>query len=478
MKKELSLTQTTIINAISKFGTMFIQVIISMVLARLILPAEYGVIAILTVLVNFFSLFAEMGLSISVVQKQEIGKEECEQLFTFSFVFGLIFSIMSSLAAVPMSMIYDDAAYLKLCPLISIVALINSVNAVPNAMLCRDKKFDVIAIRSIACAIFSGVVTIILAYLGWGVYALVANAIINALFVFVWNYSQNPLKLVKYSWKKTWALLGNYSLFQLIFSIVNYFTRNLDSLIIGAKMGDSALGYYNKAYTLNLYPNAIFTNVVTSGLHPYIRDYNKEQNVLMSKLTGILKILSIIAIYVMIVCFWCSSEIIVIMYGEVWAPASQCFKALSICIWAQMLSSVAGSVFLGIERTDQTLKIGIFNLSLIIASIFVGIYFQSINAISLAVGIAYNIIFVVTYFVLVQRTMKESFWKFFGNFKFDIVCATVFMIAVSFIKMDIGNVWISLIIKVAICTCYYLIYLLITKQIRYVLDLAKKILGK
>ena len=110
--------------------------------------------------------------------------------------------------------------------------------------------------------------------------------------------------------------------------------------------------------------------------------------------------------------------------------------------------------------------------------IFVGIYFQSINAISLAVGIAYNIIFVVTYFVLVQRTMKESFWKFFGNFKFDIVCATVFMIAVSFIKMDIGNVWISLIIKVAICTCYYLIYLLITKQIRYVLDLAKKILGK
>jgi teichuronic acid exporter len=473
--KELNLKQATLYNFISKYGMMIVQVGLTMVLARIILPEEFGVVAILTVLLSFFNLFADMGLGISIIQHPKMTKNEHNQLFSFSIIVGICLLLIMLLLAYPISIIYNNQDYLKMVPLISIAAFLEAINIIPNAILIRDKRFDIIAKRTIICTVITGSIAVGLAAAGFGAYALIIQSICSSLSVFVWNYINYPLRPSKFSLRMTTLLMGKYSLFQFLFNIINYFTRNLDNLVIGAKLGNVALGYYNRAYTLNLYPNTIFTSVITGVLHPYIRDYKKNHDELIKKLLEILKLLSIIGVFVMIVCYWCSTEIISIMFGANWLPAAEIFKMLSICIWAQMLSSVAGSVFLGVERTDQTFKCGLINLILIIGAITIGILNNNLKILSLSVSIAYNIIFLLTYYILIVKTLKGDFYGFIKVFVSDISCAAFFVIVVTFIPNFSNNVWVSLFAKTAICALYYLVYLLTSKKINILTNILKNV---
>lgn len=478
--KEIGIKRAAAYNLVAKFSTMFIQLILNMILARLIAPEAFGVVSITTVLINFFNMFADMGVGVSVIQNKNLDKKALDRLFTLSLYIGLVLSAIMILISFPVSAIYQNSIYKILCPCISVIALINSLNTVPNAILSRDKRFDLIALRSFLSNLVSGIITAVLAFLGFGIYALILHSILTILFVFVWNYVQNPLRLVKHiDLKNLMGVLGSYSLFQLLFNLMNYLTRNLDSLFIGGFFGEKQLGYYNKAYTLNLYPNTLFTNVLSGVLHPYMRDFSSDREALYKKLMQIVKFLSLIGIFIQMVFFWCSDEIIEIMFGPNWGQAAVCFHWLSLCVWAQMLSSVCGSVFLGLKRTDQTFRCGVVNLVLIVAAIVVGIYSKSLAVLSLSVAIIYNIIFFITYVRLIVFTMKSSLKLFIKTVGCDFIGLAIFTAAVFIAPEMSENIWLSLLIKVGLTAIYYLLYLIVTRQFSQLFGvLLKKLLKK
>lgn len=472
--KDISFKKATIYNGISKYAIMIIQLGLTMILARLLMPEAFGVVSIVVVILNFLSLFADMGLGISIIQHPEMDKTKQRELFSFSIVLGVFVALVMCLLAFPISYIYSNSQYYILCPLLSIAGFFNTLNIIPNAVLTRDKRFDLIAVRGVLSALIPGVIAILLSYLGMGIYALIFQYIFNAIFLFLWNYIKYPLLPKKFKCKSVFGLMGKYSLFQFLFNMVNYFTRNLDNLLIGAKLGDAQLGYYNKAYTLNLYPNSIFTSVFTGVLHPYIRDYKSDFNLLIARVVEILKYISFFGVFVSIVCFYCAPEIIIICFGTNWEPAIPCFQMLSICMWAQMLSSVAGSVFLGIERTDKTFKCGIINIIIIILGVFIGLSNKSIVIVSLCIGISYNLIFFITYFILIKETMKHSFFSFIRNFILDYIYLIIcFAIFTKFAPQFNFGVWIDLMLKILLCLVAFGLYIILLKKYRLVLNMIK-----
>ncbi|MBD9094965.1 MAG: lipopolysaccharide biosynthesis protein [Bacteroides oleiciplenus] len=472
---EISIKKAVLYNAVSKYGTMIVQLVLTMVLSRLIVPEAYGIIAIIIVLIGFLGLFSDLGLGINIIQHSEMSNDDVNSLFTFSAISGIALGFFMLLLSYPVSLFYNDSIYLRICPTISIVPFLNALNVVPNAILTRDKRFDLIAFRSILCSFFSGAVAIFLAFIGWGVYALISQVIIGALFQFMWNYFQCPLKLKKIKFKRVMSLLGSYSLYQIIFNFLNYFTRNLDNLIIGKKFGTADLAYYNKSYYLYVYPNNIFASVLTGVLHPFIRDYRSDIQKVYFEYVRIEKMLSIIGTFTMMTFFFCSDEIIIILFGDNWKPAGLCLKCLSICMWTQMMSAVSGSIFLGIERTDQIFKCGIINLVLIVLSILCGIYTESIYVLALCIGISYNIIFLITNYILVNKTMKKSLLLFLSNFLFDALFVFGFIIITLFIPVISNDIWTSLLIKLVIILVTYSAYILISGQYIVLLSLLNSI---
>lgn len=464
-RTDINLKRATLYTGISKYITMIVQIILSMILARLIEAEEYGILSILTVILNFLTLIADMGFGITIIQHPEMEWEEQNELFSFTAVFGVILMLIMVFLAYPMSLVYKEPQYLIMCPLLSVAAITNALNIVPNAILTRERKFDLIAVRTIVCTVLPGLLAVIMAFYGAKAYSLLFQSIFASLLIFLWNYTKSPLKLVRFSVSKIRKVLGKYSLYQFVFNLLNYFTRNLDSLVIGATFGGEALGYYNKAYTLNLYPNSIFTNVITSVLHPYIRELKNDMEKLNQKIIEILKVLSLLGLLVTILCFSCAEEIVFIMFGDGWEVAGYCFKMLSICIWAQMISSVAGSVFLGIERTDQTLKLGIINIGIILIAIICGVFSKKIYIFAFVIGVAYNIMFLITYYVLIKLTIKSEFLKFLKSFIPEMIGIVLFIILSSNMNFIFNSIWKSFCLKLIMCCVYYIIFLLVTGQL-------------
>lgn len=475
---DISLKKAALYNAGAKYGTMVIQIGLTMILSRLVLPEAYGVVVILTVMTNFLALFADMGLGAAVIQHPEFKKTDINELFTFCTLVGLFLAFIMIISGYPISIVYNNPSYIYLCPIVSVNALLVAMNTIPNALLMRDKRFDVIAIRSITCTFISGIIAVTLAFYGAGVYALLALHISSNLAIFFWNYRQYPLRFSKFVFSRVASLLGRYSLFQFLFNILNYFTRNLDNLIIGAKFNKAALGYYDKAYTLSLYPNNIFTAVITGVMHPYIRDYRNDYRALYNRLVGVLKLLSVCGSFVMLICNICSKELILIMFGYNWEESIPCFQMLSLCMWAQFISPVAGSVFLGIERTDQTFKCGIINFILILCAIGFGIYMDSVAYLALGISIAYILIFLITFYIMLELSMNIGFWGVIRTILPEAVFSYGIIILSLFIYPTVENIYISLIIKVALIVMLMAIYLITTKQLSVITTLIKRFNGK
>ncbi len=469
--QEIGLKKAALYNAIAKYGSMLVQLGVTMLLSRLILPEAFGVVAITSVLLGFLNLFADLGLGISIIQHPEMPKVNIDRLFSFSIIIGLVLAAITILAAFPLTAIYNEPLYKELCLILSIVSFLQAANVVPSSILMRDKRFKAIAVRTIVSSFISGVIAIILAWKEFGVYALIIQSIISYAVLFIWNYCDVHLSLARFNTRTIAGILGAYSLYQVLFNFINFFTRNLDNLVIGKYFGPAPLAQYNKSYMLYLYPNNLFSAVLTGVLHPYIREYKNDYGAMFNKYLQIEKVLSLIGAFTMITFFACSHEIIYIMFGSNWQPAGVYLRCLSLCMWTQMMSATSGSIFLGLERTDQIFKCGIINLILLLASISCGVWFNSLLILSLCVSASYNLIFLITNYILIKKTMNISLRKFLAPFVWDGFFVFGFVVLIYYLPEVSANIFISLIIKTLICTLAYSLFLSFTKQWKTILSL-------
>ena len=188
MAQNNSMAKSAMYNMIAKFGQMAIQLIIQMVLARLINAADFGVVAIITVALNFLNMFADMGLGVSIIQKSDLNEDDIGNVFSASMYIGVALTLIMILLAYPVSHIYNNPVYMQLFTMSSIIALFNSLNVAPNALIMREKRFDLVALRTILINAVAGVVAILAAFSGAKYYALVLNYFLSSAGIFIWNY--------------------------------------------------------------------------------------------------------------------------------------------------------------------------------------------------------------------------------------------------------------------------------------------------
>lgn len=155
-------------------------------------------------------------------------------------------------------------------------SVFSAVSIVPNTLFYKNKNFKFIAYRTFFIQFSVGILSIIAALLGAGLYTLTIQPILSSALILGVSLKKYPQKI---QWtvgiesvKKIW----NYSIYQFLFNVVNYFTRNLDKLLIGKYMGMTPLGYYEKSYRLMMLPLQNITYVITPVMHPILSDYQND----------------------------------------------------------------------------------------------------------------------------------------------------------------------------------------------------------
>lgn len=469
---EFSVRKNIGINLISKYSQIIIQILFSAILARLLSPNDFGIVAILSVFTTFFVFLADMGLGTGIIQNKDLLKKDINHIFICTIYLGFVLAILFALLSFPIASFYKRPVLISLGCLLSISLLFNTMNMIPNALLMREKQFGIIGVRTITISIISNLITIVMAVLGFRYYALVAQSVISSILIFVWNCKSVKLKFhFKFEFNSVKKILG-FSMYQFSFNFINYFARNLDNLLTGKIMGEVALGFYDKAYRLMMYPIQCLTYAINPMLHPILSEYQNDKHVIYIKYIKILKVLSLVAVFISIYCYFTSEELITIMFGKQWEKAIPCFRAMSISLWFQLISSSAGAIYQSLGNTKLMFHSGLIHTSITVIFIVTGVMSGDIVTLSIMVSSGLILKFLIESWFLIRIGFGYSLLGFFKKFIPEIFIAMGMIILMLLSKkILLESIFMSFLFKSAICLGSYIIGLLITRQYKYFIEL-------
>ena len=470
-----SIKQAAYVNAAARYSTLLLRMLFNAVLARILVPDDYGIVAITAVFTTFFSLLADMGLGAGIIQNKELSRKDIGGIFAFSLRLGLVLMAAFAALSFPMARFYGREELVPVGLLLSVQLLLNTLNVVPNALLLKQKEFGKVALRILLSCLISGIAGILMALAGFKYYALVVQALLDAAFIFGWNYFSTRPPMTRKVDKASLEKIGRYSAYLFGFNLINYFARNTDNLLIGKVMGAAPLGFYDKSYRLMLYPVHNLTHVITPVLHPILSDHQRDKQYIYDKYLQVVKLLSLLGAFITPFFCFASTEVIRCMYGSQWDAAIPCLQWMSLAIWAQMILSSSGTIFQSLGDTRRLMLSGGLNAVLVVAFIIAGLVEGSLVAVSRNVAIAYNLQFVATFHILIHLSMGFRTRDFLRRFLPDLlVMAAVALAGYATTFFPPMNKWWSLLAKAAAMGGAYLLALTLTGQLKPLLSLLFK----
>lgn len=411
--------------AIGRYSNVIISIVVDIFLSRLLTPSDYGIVAILTVLLAFFQLFSDAGIGAAVIQNKEITQKDLNILFTFSFIIALLLGLLFGFMGVPLALFYKDTAYRHLTWFLALAVAFYALVAVPKAAMLREKQFKFVNFISVLAGISGGVSGIIVALNGGGVYALLVNTVINAFvnLIFTVGYSKVfPTKNISLRpLKKIYVFATN----QLGFNIVIYIAHNLDSILIGKYMSASQLGIYNKAYRLILYPTSMFNGLITPILLPILADHQANVAVIRNVYLKLQYLTALIAIPLSVFLCLSANSIVNTLYGEGWHAAALPFAILSLSVWTQMLNANAEAIFQSRNKVRKLLKIGLYTSAFDVVATIVGVIGGDVIMVAWALLISFSVNGIYVLYSVMHTALDSNFWTLLKELKSGIVIGLI-----------------------------------------------------
>ncbi|MEO8631654.1 MAG: lipopolysaccharide biosynthesis protein, partial [Betaproteobacteria bacterium] len=344
-----------------------------LVLARLLAPAEYGLMTMATVVITFASIFREMGTTAALIQKRELSERTTAAVFWFNVLTGIsVAAIIAAVTPLIARGFRTEALTTVIWALVPVFPIASLASA-HQALLERESRFKVLARIEVSSAVVSLIVAIVLALNGAGVYSLVAQTLTTAVLstTQLWLASRWRPR-VRVAWSELGAVLG-FSSNLVGFNLVNFFARNADSMIIGRYIGSAALGTYSLAYKLMLFPTQNLTFVVGRSMFPIMsrqQDDRARNAALYRRSVGAI---AMITAPMMSGAFMLSEPLVNIVFGAQWAGAGGVLAWLAPVGFLQSIGSTTGTVFMAHGKTATLMRLGIFCAVLQVAAFIAGV---------------------------------------------------------------------------------------------------------
>lgn len=386
--------------SIAKYVGIFVQIAITMVLARLLNPADFGILAIATVFINFLNLITDFGFGAAIIQSETLEKKDLESIFSLTQYIGLFAAFILFLLAYPIGNYYNDGSVASVVRLLSINVVFASLNIVPNALLLKAKKFKLVAVRTLGLQIICGCIGISLAYIGLGLYALVIQSILSTAGIFVFNYNQNKIRFFNKVYVASIKKIINFSAFQFAGSVMNFITKSIDKPLVGKYLSLASLGYYEKSYRLMQMPVDNLSYVFTPVMQPMFREFQHDLRIMFQKYKKILKTLAIVGFPLSALLYFSAYDLIHLFYGGKWDLAVTPFQYLSLSVGFMVLMSSSGPIYQASNKVKFMLVVNIAEFIVSISCLLLSLHTGNVNYVAFCISIGVVVRFVFVFCLL------------------------------------------------------------------------------
>lgn len=395
---------------VSRFITQAIQFIVTIVLARLLFPKDFGVIGMATIFIQLANTINQLGLASAIIQKKDIDDKHLSSVFWANIFVSVILCCITILISGWIASFFRNDLVKPVLIALSLMFIIGSFRGVQYALLTKDLKFNTLAFINIGEMLSNGIVSILLAILKFGVWSLVWGRLFGIFVGLILTWCAT-------SWRPKFVFI--FSKFKELFrfganvmgtNILTYAGQNVDYLIVGRFLGTAPLGIYTMAYNLVTLPQRKFSSIITQVAFPAFSKIQDNNARIAKNYLKMLTYISVITFPLLSGLMITAPEFVNIVLGKKWLSVIIPVQIMCISGMIKSVGTTVGSLFYALGRPDLELKLDVLFVVLIIPLLFIGIRW-GITGIAIVVTI-HSVIAWIFLFANVAKLIKTKFTKF------------------------------------------------------------------
>jgi PST family polysaccharide transporter len=441
----------------ARVAKLILQFIISVILARLLTPKDFGLIGMIVVFTGFAALFGEMGFGAALIQRKVIEERHLSSIFWLNIAVGLILTCIFFAAAPLMSTFYSEPRLKILTMLVSVNFLLSSFKVVQFSILNRSMDFRKLALIETTTMIIAGAFAITLALIGYGVWSLVWQMIVTTivgvvLFWFLTDWRPR-FQFDKNAVKELLGFSGNL----LGFNVFNYWARNIDNLLVGKFISSTGLGIYSKAYGLMLMPLSQISSTLGRVMFPSLSKSQDDKALtkrIYLKTIGAIALLTLPMMTGLVVV---ADSFVLALLGPKWKDVIPVLRVLCTVGIMQSITATVGWIYTSQGRTDLMFRWGIAAGTIGIISFIVGIWIGSVIAVAYCYAIA-NIFLLYHNFTIPGKLINMTFSEVLRCVTGKLGCALLMSAGVYLLAINLPSEWphwLRLMVLVPFGTIFY-----------------------
>jgi PST family polysaccharide transporter len=467
-------------NAIQGWGSQAISFIVFLVLARLLQPEAFGLVAMASVFLAFMQVFLDQGFSQAIIQRQDLEPEHLDTAFWTNASIGVLLTAISYAAAGLMATLFREPLLTPVLHWLSLNFLFGSLNSVQTAILSRELSFKLLATRSLIATLAGGVCGVTMAFLNLGVWSLVGQQLASTIVgvLVLWSSTQWRPKL-KYS-RKHFRELFTFGINVVGFNVLNFLNRRSDDFLIGYFLGTTALGYYTVAYRILLIVTQLLIGTVHKTSMPVFSRLQQEPERLRQAFYRAIQMTCLLSYPVFVILTTMAPEIIVTFFGKQWIQSVPVMQVLCLIGFLQAGFYYNGAIIMALGKPDWNLWLNCIQATLNVTAFYIAVRWGIV-----AVAIAYVVrgyLMSPLPLLFIRRLIHTKFTTYFRQY-FAPACGALAMaltiVGVRYLLSSLTGFYL-LVPCVVIGFLVYgvTIFLIAPQLLREVLTLVKGVLPK
>ena len=462
-------------SAIERFGVQGIQFVISLILARILTPSDYGIIGMLAIFLAISQTIIDSGFSKALIQKQNRTETDFSTAFYFNIVVGIICYAILFFISPYVAIFFKEPLLKDILRVLSISLFINSLAVVPVAKLSIDVDFKTQSKASIASTIISGLLGVVLAYRGVGVWALVIQTVsYSAINVILLWYLLKWIPLWTYSWS-SFKELFNYGSNILFASILHSIYNNMSTLVIGRFYTSKDLGFYTRGYQFPSLLSLNITSILQRVTFPILSKIQDDTERLISVYREYIRISSLGIFFILSLLASLGKPLIQLLLTDKWLEAVIYLQIFCFALMFDHISQINLNLLYVKGDTKYVLRLEIIKKIISFIILLVSIPF-GVLAICLSKVIYSQIaVYINTYYT--GKLFDFGYTKQIKDFIPYLLMSQVACIPCWILQRTAISPIVVLLLGGIISTILYLLILYIKKDVafeKYIVQLIKK----
>lgn len=453
--------------ALQKYSTMLIQFISGIILARLLTPYDYGCIGMLMIFMVLAESFIDGGFGSALIQKKHPTQEDYSTIFFWNLGMAVVLYVVLYFSAPAIARFYDIPLLCDVLRVQGIVLFIYAFNIIQRNQLQKKLNFKILSIITITTSVIALTTTIIMAYHGYGVWALVAQHVLTAFIpaLVFWFYVK---------WRPIWTFswhsfreLFSFGFYMFLTHLINQFGQHFQGLLIGRFYNASTMGLYSKAYATEKLASQSISQVMVQVTYPLYAEAQDDTAQLGNMIKRLTMTLSYITFPMMFVLLLCAKPIFVLLYSDRWLDSVPYFQVLCIAGLAFCLQSVNYQSIAAIGKSRTMFWWTMIKRVVGICFVVVGLVLYGMKG--LLIGVVVNTWF--SYFVnisLVSRHIGYKWWNQLLDIT-PVLFASAMAAAISYgVSEAVGlSLYLDGVLKMVVCMSLYGLWSLLFKPEAY-----------